>query len=495
MQNDNKEERKEDKNAFLKGISTVVGAVLVNLIVGSIFSLCTLAVYEISYIKRKNVDSFITIDHLSFYYPFEVIFQCLSSFISGIIEKKVGLHLTNLIGFTILGIGYFTMYLSENFYIDILAMILGGIGTGIIYYPSTKNACLWFMDHNGLVIGIIETTISLGSFLFALIGENIINYDGIESESDYLYNLQIGEKIKTYLIIQIICIIAVFLVSFLLMFVKEEKKDIISNINTMNEISLDNKKLEKELISNDNDTNDSNTQKDYKKMFWVACKSRRLIIFAILSILRALGPAMMFSLYRAIGESEDISTETLQLISSLTFIFECLSGIIVGLLSDYINLKILLLAINGIGTIILYTYCFTFGHNMAFFWSTNLESFFNGCIFPFNDCYLMKVFGTNIYIEIIGYISFLTNLFVVAMSPLSFYIETGLNDNKTAAYWILFIIFGTLSLISFILSFFINIEPFNYDERINLNYNKNKEAKTAGETKSDYTELKNTIST
>lgn len=492
MEKDNKEEKKDTK-LILKGISTVVGAILVNLIVGSIFSLCNLAVYEISYIKRKDENSSITIDHLSFYYPFEVIFQCLASFLSGIIEKKFGLHITNLVGFTILGLGYFTMYLSESFFIDILAMILGGVGTGIIYYPSTKNACLWFMNHNGIVIGIIETTISLGSFLFALIGENIINYDGIESEEDFLYSFEIGKKIKTYLIIQIICIVSVFIISFFLMFVKEEKKDIINSINNMSEISLDNNNLEKDLTSKDNNTNDSNDKQDYKKMFWVACKSRRLIIFAILSILRALGPSMMFALFRAIGETENISTETLQLISSLTFIFECLSGIIVGLLSDYINLKLLLLIINGIGTFILYIYCFTFGHNMAFFWSTNLESFFNGCIYPFNDCYLMKVFGTNIYIEIIGYISFLTNLFVVAMSPVSYYIETGLETNKTAAYWILFLILGTLSLISFILSFFINVEPFNYNERMGLidNINETNETPTA---QSDYTELKEATS-
>ena len=105
---------------LLKGLSTVLGAILVNLVVGSIFGLCTLSVYEVSYIKGKYKDNFITIDHLAFYYPFEVIFQTISSFLSGMIDKKLGLHLTNLIGFTILGLGYFTMYLSENFFIDIL---------------------------------------------------------------------------------------------------------------------------------------------------------------------------------------------------------------------------------------------------------------------------------------------------------------------------------------------------------------------------------------
>ena len=63
---------------FWKGISTVFGAILVNLIAGSVFGLCTLVVYQISYIKGIDKDNFITIDHMAFYYPFEVIFQCLS---------------------------------------------------------------------------------------------------------------------------------------------------------------------------------------------------------------------------------------------------------------------------------------------------------------------------------------------------------------------------------------------------------------------------------
>ena len=60
------EERKDDINVkrsfkeiikdleFWKGISTVFGAILVSLITGSIFALCTLAVYQISYKRNRS---------------------------------------------------------------------------------------------------------------------------------------------------------------------------------------------------------------------------------------------------------------------------------------------------------------------------------------------------------------------------------------------------------------------------------------------------------
>ena len=108
-----------------------------NFIIGGIYSLTTLSVYQISYIK--GIGGSISIDHLTFYYPVEVFFQCISAFISGIIYKEIGLHFTNFIGVSVLSFGYSVMYFSKNLYLDILSMILGGIGTGIILYPSTTN--------------------------------------------------------------------------------------------------------------------------------------------------------------------------------------------------------------------------------------------------------------------------------------------------------------------------------------------------------------------
>ena len=50
---------------LIRGISTVIGSILINLFIGEIFSLPTLIVYELSYIKKTN-DS-ISVDHLTFF--------------------------------------------------------------------------------------------------------------------------------------------------------------------------------------------------------------------------------------------------------------------------------------------------------------------------------------------------------------------------------------------------------------------------------------------
>ena len=704
----------EDKN-FRRGISTLIGACCINFLAGAIFSLCTLSIYEISYIKAKGGS--ITIDHLTFYYPIEIIFQCISAFFSGHIYKELGLHITNLIGTTILTFGYFLMFISSSLILDLLSMIIGGIGTGIIFYPSTTNAYEWFKDHNGIIVGIMETMISFGSFFFAFLGEKIINKDEIPSnDEDNLYDFEIGKRIKLYLIIQMISLVSAFIISYILMYVKDGNEDILKDIKhnshiirndthmeeeyiNKEEIILENnikksdsesnqkvtideqkeeitdlihekkdtdrnedfekEKINKEIIkvekeneinnkkeneneneiqnenkedkkeeseeikdlkkNKENDENEKkemeeerekelkeeikndvpvkdtiikekllseksedknveekkdednkeiidenkkdevidnnniitekkeepinknenngkiedlsdNSQKDIlntncnknekekegildikekdekinddnketikdekeeplliktdtnektnenelkikkkkkkmKKLLKLALKSKRLILFSIIVILQAPVANMAFSLYREIGEYKKIDTKYLQLIGSLYFIFECLSSFVFGILCDYFQLKYLLFFINGVGTFVGFIYCLTFKNSLIFFLVQNFLSFSAGGYYPVKDCFLMKVYGKDIYIELSGYVSFLVAISVNFLTPITYFVQSGLEE-KDLAYWILFILFGTLNLIGLILNIFLKETPIDLERNL-----------------------------
>ncbi len=571
--------RFSDKD-FRKGFATLIGASLINFLAGAIYSLCTLAVYEISYIK--SIGGSINIDHLSFYYPIEIIFQCFSSIVSGIIYKNMGLHITNLIGVTIVCFGYFLMYISTTLFLDLLSMIFGGIGTGIILYPSTTNSYKWFSEHTGIIVGIMETMNSFGSFFFAFIGEKMINIDNEESnDDDNLYRYDIGKKIKTYLIMQIISLISAFLLSLLLMFEKKDdneeeimsdiektsdmlegekenkKKENISEkeknqneeINNVikkeeqketeekkeNEKKAEEKKEEKNVneeniitdyFKDNNETLkiDEERQKEEKKpeskkrknskkrkkenvdkekdyvlniedddeddaekkrrplivrdssddeegekdinilaVFKFALKSKRLILFSAIVILQAPVANMAFTLYREIGEYKKIEIKYLQLVGSLYFIFECLSSFVFGLLCDYIQLKYLLFFINAVGTFVGFIYCLTFNNGLVFFMVQNFLSFSAGGYYPIKDCYLMKVFGNDIYIELSGYVSFLVAITINLLTPITYLVQSNLED-KEIGYWILFVTFGVFNLIGLILNIFLKETPLDMKE-------------------------------
>ena len=540
-----------DKN-FLKGLSTLFGGVILNFLIGAVYSLSTLAIYEISYIKAKGGS--IDIYHLTFYWPLEMFFQCISAFLSGSVYKKIGLHLTNVIGVIILELSYILMYFSLSLFQDLTSVILSGIGTGIILYPSTTNAIEWFENRSGLIVGIMESMISFGSFFFCLLGEKVINKNGVESNDiDNLYDYEIGKKFKDFLIILILCVVVGFILSLILMKEKKkidkkeyytlhkevnnnnksenEKENVEENVkenNNENEINkkdliienketmenkeeknnkveelIDNQLIEKinekvnnnvkdetavnnlnkiqhveiPVANNNNnkinniDNNNNPTKKEIdkelklKQAIKLAIKSRRLILFVIIVMLQIPVGSMAFALYREIGEYKKIDIKYLQLIGSFTFIQECLSSFVFGLLCDYITIKNLLFIINGVGTVFGFFYCLSFNNSFLFFLVQILLSFSSGGYYPVKDFYLLKVFPKEVYIELNSYVSFLVASAINLCNSLSYFILS-LIHNKDTGFWILFISFGILSLCGFILNCFTNEEKINLRERI-----------------------------
>ena len=77
---------KKDKN-IQRGLLTLIGGGILNFLIGAVYSISTLAVYEISYIKAKGGS--IDIYHLTFYWPLEMFFQCIAAFLSGTVYKRI----------------------------------------------------------------------------------------------------------------------------------------------------------------------------------------------------------------------------------------------------------------------------------------------------------------------------------------------------------------------------------------------------------------------
>ena len=83
----------------------------------------------------------------------------------------------------------------------------------------------------------------------------------------------------------------------------------------------------------------------------------------------------------------------------------------------------------------------------------------------------MQVFGKDIYIELSGFVSFVVALTVNIITPITYIVLSNL-ENKELAYWILFLSFGSLNLIGFILNFFLDESPIDL-EKLAKDENKN----------------------
>ena len=476
-------EKKENKNTLKNGILSIIGALFINLIYPSFFSLCTFVVYQTSYIKNEGGN--VNINHTMFYYPVSLLFQSIFGLIAGVIYTRIEVHWSNLLGSALVILGSLILYLSKYFALDMVSMAIYGIAIAIIMFPATTNACKYFTKHIGLINGIIETVISLGSTFFSFIGEKIINPDNIQSrEDDFFYDNEIAKKVKIFLLIQMGCVAGVFLIGLATIKKYNDKennndnnndnKNNDNNNNNKNEENIDKNEQENNLPSTENINTVniiSNVNKDLKndninkrkQKLKKALKSWTFWRYNIISLSQSPITDMVFSMYRGIGESKRINQKVLQLIGTLNFVVELIFSFVYGILCDYVNFKILLFSMNIIGTIVGFTYCLSFNNDFWFTLLTLLITVEGSAYYSIKDYHLMKVFGTDIYVDISGFICLFTGIIVIILTFITYWVETALDDKDTA-YWIMFSLFGGINGIGVILGFFEKDEPFDYKE-------------------------------
>ena len=454
--------KKEKRHEFIKGIKSIIGASLINLVYPSVFALCPLAVYQTSYVKYHGGK--VNINYTMFYYPVLLFFQSIFGLIGGVIYSRIEVHWSNYLGTLLLGTAGLIMYASASFFLDMVSMSVYGIAIAIIMFPATTNACKYFKNHIGLVNGIVETAISLGSSLFSFIGEKVINPDEIESSpDDKFYDIDIARKIKTFILIQIGCYIGSFIISLFL-------------IKRYNEEKITKKDdLQPFLTTTGSDNNNSNNNanreiktKNYKnrrQKLIKALKSWEFWRYNLISLSQSPVTDMVFAMYRGIGETKRINQTALQLIGTLTFIIEFILSFVFGVLCDYVNFKILLFSMNIIGTVVGFTYCLTFNNSFFFSVLTLSIAIESAAYYSLKDYHLMKVFGTDIYIDLSGFVCLMTGIVVIILTFITFWVEEYMGEaRKDVAYWIMFTIFGGINGIGVIMGFFEEDEPFKYDD-------------------------------
>ena len=371
------------KTNFIYGVLCIIGASLINFVYPSMFSFNTFAVYQTSYIKHHGGDADIT--YTMFYYPVLLLFQSIFGLIAGIIFSKIGVHWTNLLGTFLFVFAGFIMYISTRFYLDMISSAIFGIAIAILMFPSTTNAYKYFMDHIGLVNGIVETAISLGSTFYSFIGEKVINPDEIQGDpEDNLYKKEIAEKVKIFILIQIFSSIGVFIIeeimtktyeenfdeefSMKFLFRIDEIKSLLCKKNNVTKRDIENENIEHsendykerkvivENINNSNSFQNIKVPKTRKEKIKLALKSWKFWRYNLISLSQSPISDMVFAMYRCLGEYYRVNQTALQLIGTLIFIIEFILSFVFGVLCDYVNYKILLCFTNMIGTIVGITY-------------------------------------------------------------------------------------------------------------------------------------------
>ena len=486
------QQKKKNSNLFF-GVLCVIGSSIISFVYPSIFSFHTFCIYQTSYIKHNGGKA--DIIYTIFYYPVTLLFQSIFGLIAGIVFAKVGVHWSNLIGTAIFVLAGFFMYISNRFFLDMISSALYGIGVSILMFPTAINACKYFMNHIGLVNGIIETSQSIGTTFFTFIGEEIINPDRIQSDPvDHLYNEEIAKNVKTFLLLQIISSLGVFLIAEIITKTYDENneekcsikflfrineikslcfKKKVSNLMNAEKVSIkpiisrDNSDINRIDTDSENNTNNDKktkkTSKTRKEKIIMALKSWKFWRYNLISLTSNPVSDMIFSLCRSIGETYQIDQNAIQLLGTLSFIFEFVFSFIFGVLCDYVNFRVLMFISNIIGSIVGFMYYHSFHYSIFFVILNLLLSIQSAAYYSLKDFHLMQVFGTEIYIDLSGVVCLTTGICCIVLTFITYLIETIIED-KDKVYIIIFPALGIINFIGVILGFFEDDKPFDYGE-------------------------------
>ena len=344
------------------------------------------------------------------------------------------------------------------------------------------------MNRIGLVNGIIVTSQSIGTTFFTYIGEQMINPDRIQSDpKDHLYDAKIASKVKSFLLLQIFCVLGSFIICEMLTKTYDknnQEKCSIKFLFRVNEIkSLCNKKkddklllietaddvfsinpeaqeIEEEKKKKNKKKKNSKTRKEKIKM---VLKSWKFWRYNLISLSSSPIINMIFSLYRSLGETYQIDQNALQLLGILNSVISFIFSFIFGVLCDYVDFKILLFINNMIGSIVGITYYHSFHNTLSFTILTLTIAVQSAGYYCLREYHLIKVFGIDILVDLSGVVSLTLGICVITLTIVTYIIESTVEE-KDLAYLIIFPAFGIFNFLGVILGFFEDSEPFDYGE-------------------------------
>ncbi len=429
---------------ILKGISSIISGIIHNFGFFSIFALGYTTIYLISF--RRYYNQNLEFSHSYCIMPLINLTVCLTGPLAGIIEDRFGGKLTIFISNLILCISFSILYYSRSIYIDYFLMCLNGIGIGIGINITKKNACSFFMNRKCLIIGIINLIPSLLSFALIFYNEtDILNYAGEPpSIEETFYRKKVFINYQKLIIFEIKILIFTCLWTILLYF--ENNPEETTKFGFNEKVQNDNNKNNNEIKPIHNKKKTTKKEKIRKALYNKRTIKLIIMVFFFLPKVNLIHNSLRMDI-------------TLHFLYALLYsIVGSISSLIFTIIGDFIQFRILFvflsLLLSGSSFVLVYY----LNEGFVLFLETIFVSFiFNGFNIIF-DSHIMKVYGIENYIYILGIIRLSGGLSEICGIIFKF----GLNY-ETYGYKIVYFTTGSFGLFSLGIGLFECENKYDYD--------------------------------
>ena len=432
-----------------KGISSVISAIIINIVCGSLYSWSGINGYYISYLKNTDSPN-VEIKDGYFFMPIITFTSMCFSPLVAVVEEKIGVKYISLVSTIIIITTNIFLYHSTNIFYIYGYMILYGLFNSMNYMPLIKNCLFYFPNKKGLINGFILFGYGTSSLIYNSIADYLINpnYRQINSNTGF-FDKEISNNVKKYLMFFNLFNGALSVIGFLILF--EYKENDAKNNNEGND-NAGYTNLKENLNDEKKESNFS-----VKDAFYQAIKGIQLYQLWIMSTFLQIVSFTITNTFRSFGEQCLMPEYFLSNLTKTYSILNGLSRLIWGFLFDKFSFKYLYSVCMITQVFVSSFIFFSVKYKFLFFLLLCLQSIVVSGKISLNITMFTKVYGIK-HFSFIYSISTAVGGFCHLLSPIIIKIVVkNLND-----YEKLFIGGGICCVILEIILINFSEEPFKY---------------------------------
>jgi MFS family permease len=156
------------------GWKCVLGGFIIHCVLGTLYIWGNITVYVTAYLRR--FDPSITYNDTIMIYALQLCGQGSTMFIGGLIDGKMGVKFTCMLGgFIVISSTFCSAFCTSLYSLLFFDGIMFGVGIGICYSAPIASSCRWLPAKKGLVTGTIVAGFGGGSFIYGYISTLLAN--------------------------------------------------------------------------------------------------------------------------------------------------------------------------------------------------------------------------------------------------------------------------------------------------------------------------------
>ena len=200
-----------------KGYSSVIGAVIIDLVLGSVYTWSNINSYFVSYLKLHDSPTIELVDGY-FLMPIIIFISNIATYFGPKIDAKIGVKKCVSLTLVMVVLAHLMLLSTTKLSMVYCAMIIFGVAIGFSYMAVMRNAWLYFPDKKGLISGVILFGYGLSALIFTWVSDSIVNPKFEKVSANGFFAPEIANRTYNFIFALNVILVAMSIIGYLMIF-------------------------------------------------------------------------------------------------------------------------------------------------------------------------------------------------------------------------------------------------------------------------------------